>query len=188
MIKKLIIVDNFFSNPHDVRNFAIKQEYEKPNTYYPGNRTLCRYNSNEIKKKFEGILNESIVNWDAGSSPDNGRFQYATQDDKTWIHVDSDEPDENDFYENWAGVIYLTPNAPFTSGTALFEPKFKNANGYDISQWNKVDEIGNIFNRLILFNSNSYHASTNYFGDNINNGRLFIVYFFCINKKTNLNI
>ena len=48
----------------------------------------------------------------------------------------------------------------------------------DMTKWKLVDRIGNIFNRLILFNSNRFHMSMDYFGDKKENGRLFQVFFF----------
>jgi len=48
----------------------------------------------------------------------------------------------------------------------------------DLTKWQKVDQVGNVFNRLILFNSNRFHMSMDYFGDSKENGRLFQVFFF----------
>jgi hypothetical protein len=48
----------------------------------------------------------------------------------------------------------------------------------DMTKWKKVDQVGNLFNRLILFNSNRFHMSMDYFGDSKENGRLFQVFFF----------
>ena len=44
-----------------------------------------------------------------------GAYQYTTQHDRSWIHADQTT--------NWAGVCYLTPNAPHSSGTGLFKHK-----------------------------------------------------------------
>ena len=48
----------------------------------------------------------------------------------------------------------------------------------DLTKWELVDRVGNVFNRLILFNSKRYHMSMDYFGDSKENGRLFQVFFF----------
>ena len=48
----------------------------------------------------------------------------------------------------------------------------------DFTQWEVVDRIGNIFNRLILFNSKQFHMSVDYFGLNKFDARLFQVFFF----------
>ena len=52
----------------------------------------------------------------------------------------------------------------------------------DMTKWAVIDSIGNVFNRLILFNSNRFHMSQDYFGDSKENGRLFQVFFFSTEK------
>jgi len=48
----------------------------------------------------------------------------------------------------------------------------------DMTKWNLIDRVGNVFNRLILFDSKRFHMSMDYFGDSKENGRLFQVFFF----------
>ena len=116
----------------------------------------------------------------------NGAFQYTTSRDKSWVHIDG--------FNNWAGVLYMTPNAPLSSGTAFY--KFHDGttcekdqkimdnktetdiSSQDLTKWNQVDKVGNVFNRLILFDSKRFHMSMDYFGDSKENGRLFQVFFF----------
>ena len=54
----------------------------------------------------------------------------------------------------------------------------------DKSNWELVDKIGNIYNRLVIFKSHNIHAVSDYFGEDINNSRLFQLFFFDIEKKT----
>jgi hypothetical protein len=119
----------------------------------------------------------NITNWHEDSGY-TGAFQYATALDRTWIH--------SDHTSMWAGVCYLTPDAPLTAGTALYRHKesgewrsYENVHeGYDITKWDKVDTIGNKYNRLILYRGDLFHASLDYFGDSLYNGRLFQTFFF----------
>jgi len=48
----------------------------------------------------------------------------------------------------------------------------------DPSVFECVDVVGNIYNRLILFDSRMIHAASAYFGDMKENGRLFQLFFF----------
>jgi hypothetical protein len=48
----------------------------------------------------------------------------------------------------------------------------------DLTKWELADTVGNVFNRLVLFNSKRFHMSMDYFGDTKDNGRLFQVFFF----------
>ena len=116
----------------------------------------------------------------------NGSFQYTTSRDRSWVHIDG--------FNNWAGVLYMTPNAPISSGTGFYRfydgatckqdmdilenKKEIDKFSQDMTKWKIVDSVGNVFNRLILFNSNRFHMSQDYFGDSKENGRLFQVFFF----------
>ena len=190
----IIVIDNFYENPLEVRDFAISQisDYQY-NEFHPGKRASSFANENHINL-FNKILEPfagKIIKFDMSKDKEtnsNGSFQYnIATDKKSWIHRDSYET-------NWAGIIYLTPNAPISGGTGFF--KYKDGtlnqmdeellnNGKEIrnscqdnTKWETVSTVGNIFNRLVLFRSNQYHMSLEYFGDNINNGRLIQLFFF----------
>jgi hypothetical protein len=54
-------------------------------------------------------------------------------------------------------------------------------NGFlDPSQFDVVDIVGNVYNRLVLFNAKFIHSASSYFGNSIENGRLFQLFFFDI--------
>jgi len=92
----------------------------------------------------------------------------------------------------YAGVLYLTPNAPVNSGTSLFKSRLTGKmkmdkgeypivfrNGHlDPTDFEIVDMVGNVYNRIILFDSQIIHAASDYFGDCKENGRLFQIFFF----------
>lgn len=183
----LLVIDNFYTNAMETRNFILTQEFSVKGNY-PGQRTVS-YATQEIKNMIEGYISSftgKIVDWPEGGENYNGSYQYTTSRDRTWIHTDS--------HNNWAGVLYLTPNAPVTSGTGIYrfkdgtrfeeEKKIRNNDkqlnelSQDYTKWELVDQVGNIFNRLVLFNSKQFHASLDYFGTNKENGRLFQVFFF----------
>ena len=52
----------------------------------------------------------------------------------------------------------------------------------DLTKWTLVDRIGNVYNRMVIFNAKQYHCSLDYFGTNKENGRLFQVFFFSTEK------
>jgi hypothetical protein len=193
----LMVIDNFYNNAIDTRRYILTQEF-KVRGNYPGQRTTSRANQH-LKEMIEGYIQHfagKITQWpmpEDGKNSDemyNGAFQYTTSRDRTWIH--------NDGWNNWAGVLYMTPGAPLNSGTGIFRfkdgtrtvdeaeakgnKKILDAYSQDYTQWELVDKIGNVFNRLVLFNSKQYHASLDYFGTNKENGRLFQVFFFSTEK------
>ena len=168
----IIVIDNFYENPYEIRNFALKQEY-KEGFYFPGRRTKS-FATESIKKRLQDIISPFAgeISWFlTDEHADNGSFQYSHSKDRSWIHTDS--------CCEWAAVLYLTPNAPYSCGTGFYEKTTPhNEDGYDITNWKLVDSIGNVFNRLIVFNSKRFHSSINYFGDSIENCRLYQVFFF----------
>ena len=185
--------DNFYENPMEVREFALKQEF-KVRGNYPGQRTES-FLTDGIKKKFRDILFPFVgeITWWGGEY--TGSFQYTVSTDRSWIHADSTT--------DWAGLIYLTPDAPLSSGTGIFRHKatgwqhydYKRENeiGYkesappghdmqDYTKWEMVDKIGNVFNRLVMYRADNYHVSLDYFGKDMFDGRLFQVFFFCTER------
>lgn len=180
--KTLVVVDNFYNNPHDTRKFVLGLDFEVKGNY-PGQRTQS-FATDEIKKTFEKYIGEPISKWDMEGY--NGSFQYTTSRDRSWIHTD--------YTNNWAGVLFLTPNAPTSGGLGLY--KFRDGTRYsgeveikkinkhinnasqDVTQWELIDKVGNVFNRLVLFDANHFHSSLDYFGSSKEDGRLFQVFFF----------
>ena len=177
MNTSLIIVEDFYTSPDTVRSYALQQPFNIKGNF-PGMRTQP-YLPDSVK----GAINHhmafagGVTNWFEDASY-TGCFQISTANDRTWIH--------SDFHNMWAGVLYLTPNAPHTSGTALYRHKATGEHSrvtddhesYDYTKWDEFDVIGNRYNRLILYRGNMFHASLDYFGSNPQDGRLFQVFFF----------
>ena len=195
----VIIVDNFYNNAMDTRNYILTQEFSVKGNF-PGQRTRS-YATEHLKdiiqkyiEPFAGKITEfPCPKPDNSNSKEiyNGSFQYTTSRDRSWIHTDK--------WNNWAGVLFMTPDAPLSAGTAFF--KFKDGAtceeegvilnnkeevdrcSQDLTTWELVDRVGNVFNRLVLFNAHRYHMSQDYFGDTKENGRLFQTFFFSTEKN-----
>lgn len=191
--KSFFVVDNFYDDPYAVREFALQQ------TYFPGegavgSRTRKQFLFEGVKERFEEIMGIKIAEhtkngqgWKDGGI--NGRFQTCTAGTPLVYHCDS---------QQWAGMIYLTPDAPPQCGTSFFrhkETKIKHNSeiNWEIGEGNKVfnqhtfldgtpyeliDKIGNVFNRLVIFNGGLIHSASEYFGWDIPSSRLFHMFFF----------
>ena len=192
----LIVIDNFYKNAYETRKYILTQEFSVRGNY-PGQRTVS-YATQHLKDIIQGyvmpfggkITDFPIPDEKSNANIYNGSFQYTTSRDRSWVHIDG--------YNNWGGVLYMTPNAPLSSGTAFY--KFNDGAecqrdqdilenktdtdtySQDMTKWQLVDRTGNVFNRLILFNSKRFHMSMDYFGDSKENGRLFQVFFFSTEK------
>jgi hypothetical protein len=197
----LIVVDNFYNNAQKTRDFILTQEFSVKGNF-PGQRTISYANEHlkNIIQSYVGPFGGKITEFPITSTLEldktgdksnyNGSFQYTTARERSWVHTDS--------WNNWAGVLFLTPNAPISSGTAFY--RFMNGEyteedvkllgtkeqsdrfSQDLTKWELVDTVGNVFNRLVLFNSKRFHMSMDYFGDNKENSRLFQVFFFSTEK------
>lgn len=178
MRTSLVIIDDFYIDPDKVRDFALSQPFDVVGNF-PGKRTKPFLN-----ESIKDIINNHLAfaggvsNWQEESGY-TGAFQLTTALDRTWIHTDE--------YNKWAGVCYLTPNAPHTGGTGLFRHKesgeyFRTTKdypeGYDYTKWDLIDVIGNKYNRLVLYRGDIFHASLDYFGSCPKTGRLFQTFFF----------
>lgn len=183
-----LVIDDFYTNPYEVREFALEQDFTVEGNF-PGYRTLP-FANDSIKETIGDILRPFAgeITWWEGEY--TGSFQYTTSEHRSWIHSDS--------YTDWAGVLYLTPDAPVTAGTGIFrhkktglmtwdfeshrndeyDPESPMETTRDYTKWDMVDRFGNVFNRLILYRGNNFHVSLDYFGKDINDGRLFQVFFF----------
>jgi len=183
-----LVIDDFYTNPYEVREFALEQDFNVEGNF-PGYRTLP-FANNSIKETIGDVLRPFAgeITWWEGEY--TGSFQYTTSEHRSWIHSDS--------YTDWAGVLYLTPDAPVTAGTGIFrhkktglmtwdfeshrndeyDPESPMETTRDYTKWDMVDRFGNVFNRLILYRGNNFHVSLDYFGKDINDGRLFQVFFF----------
>ena len=188
----VIITDNFYQNPDGVREFALSQDFGVEGNY-PGNRTES-FLSDDLKYHIGKLVSPHAGEVTYWGGEYTGSFQLTTAADRTWIHSDQTT--------DWAGVCYLTPNAPHTGGTGLFRHKetgmYKSArdengnrvdydhplmsplsNDYqDYTKWDLVDVVGNVYNRLVLYRGDIFHASLDYFGNDMESGRLFQTFFF----------
>jgi hypothetical protein len=174
------VVDNFYADPMAVRNFALKQEFVEEKDYYKGCRTKHQYFLPGTKEAFEKIMGIQIREWESHGMC--GKFQYCTAQDSLVYHHDG---------QTWAAMIYLTPDAPYDCGTSLFASKngarkSSDANirtafdggFYDSTKFDLIDSIGNVFNRLFIFDAQNIHAASKYFGQTLEDSRLFHIFFF----------
>lgn len=172
-----IVIDDFLDKPDIVRNSVLQIDISRTcNGMYPGarsDRADADY-TNYVQQKIETILNKSILGWEQ----DSLQFQLCLENEKTWLHCDETE---------WAGILYLTPNAPVEAGTGIFRHKktqiFTGPNidvdVKDETQWELITTIGNVYNRLVLYNGTMFHRSlVSGFGNDKESGRLTQVFFF----------
>lgn len=190
--KDLIIVENFYNEPDMIREFAINNLSYQPSGYHKGQRSTQRFILDGTKEVFEEILGRKVYNWFEPTYA-NGVFQFCVDGDPIVYHVDT---------QMYAAIVFLSPDAPLTSGTATYKSKltgatrFENSemdserfrttfsaggnelNFYDNSTFEIVDRVSNVYNRLVMWDAKTIHAATEYYGTNINDSRFFHLFFF----------
>ena len=115
----------------------------------------------------------------------NGRFQHAQAGHPLVYHCDD---------QTWAGMLYLTPDAPYQTGTTTYALKGTDirhkshpdiyrcfapgSRNFDGTIFEPVDVFGNVYNRLVIFNARYLHSASGYFGFTPENSRLWHMFFF----------
>ena len=180
------VVDDFYVNPNWVRDFALQQKYEvnrDGEKGYIGSRTEKQFLFDGLQEQFEYVLNRRITRWEGHGM--NGRFQYCIAGEPLVFHCDP---------QAYAGMLYLTPDAPYQTGTRthalkgtdirhLKHPRIQEcflpgSRNFDGTRFETVDMLGNVYNRLVIFNAGYLHSATEYFGFNKENSRLWQMFFF----------
>lgn len=203
---KIFVIDDFYDDPDIIRGYALQQAINSYG-YHPGLRTLSCFNI-EAHDKIVKLMNTSIQ-----PSGDCYAFQYNTENDVSWIHTDivPNEIFKHTEKNYWAAVVYLTPNAPVDSGTTIYTDKTYNISnmkelihkntftrsesekiigelslyGSDSSKWYSTTKLGNVYNRMVIYDAAYYHQASRYFGNSKDNCRLIQIFFFNTNKKNN---
>lgn len=188
--KGVMVVDNFYKDPDAIREYAMNNLTFSPSGYHKGERSQERFILNGTKEQFEQIIGRKVTNWEHPEYA-NGRFQFCVDGDPIVYHVDN---------QTFAAVVFLSPNAPLEAGTATYRSKITGATRfeefdtpefvttfkgygdeisfYDGSSFEVVDRVGNVYNRLVIWDAKTIHAATKYYGSNIQNSRFFQLFFF----------
>jgi hypothetical protein len=199
MHKNIIIVDDFYDNPHEVRDYALNLEYPEPDGdyTYPGKNSKGSYYSDEIHLKFEKLAGELL-----DPAGENGYFRISLDgvSHKQDIHVDPGW--------EWGAVLYMSDpkdcideggtsfwrhndmgieNIPRTDEEAQFHgwPSYKESwsttvygDGQHRDRWTRYALCPMKFNRVVLFRTHLWHSHSFNFGDTLENGRLVQLFFF----------
>lgn len=163
----LMIIDNFFENPFEVREYALNQEFNLPGYNIPGIR------SNNLNNFYETQIQLLLKPFFKIIKLKKTFFHIMRSFDKQFIHVDTQNIKSNN--NCLSGIIFLYPNANINSGTSFYYKKYNTNKKIEI--YDKIMDIGNIFNRLILFDCSIYHVPVNCFGDLNDNSRLTLNFF-----------
>jgi hypothetical protein len=199
--RSLLVIDDFYKDPDTVREIALNQEYESNIAHYKGLRTRERFLWPYLKEQFETLLQKRITDWLL--QPANGCFQKTESLDPLVWHSDT---------QDYAAAVYLTPEAPVSAGTSFWRDKkhlcrrppfnsyeakkfgdlneaqnayseiYSKFNIVNPDNWELVDRIGCIYNRLVIWDAQLIHSASSYEGMSVLNPRLVQLFFFSVEK------
>jgi hypothetical protein len=199
------VVDNFYNDPYSIREYALSQQFTRcPTGHWPGIRSnsLHNLNHNMDQEFMQRVLCLFFdLQTDVLSANFDINFHLTDESyEEGWVHRDDGT--------TFAGVVYLTPDAPVNCGTSLYSRIGPDNEGFDMSekfkfynkepididnyrtardkhngQFVKTLDIGNVFNRLVVYPGNIYHRESKFFGNTADNSRLTQVFFAQVNTS-----
>jgi hypothetical protein len=182
--KDIIVVDNFYQNVDEVRNFALST-IDNKDIMSNFVKTIPAF-----KEQFESIMGAPLA-FDKYNN--NGELELTIAGNNSIIEVGGSQ---------YGAVLFLTPNAPVMGGVTLYrslhtgkmtvseaerDKVFQNGN-LDTTEFEPVDVIGNVYNRLVIFNMHLIHGISHMFGGRGETGRLVQKFAFDVEDTTKISV
>jgi len=152
-LSNVYVIDNYYQHPDDIRNVALSYITHQKMSHYIKDVPA-------FQKHFEKIIGAKIKSF--SQYQENGTFSYTTSKDIPVLEKKGSQ---------YAGVLFLTPDAPSDTGITLYDAGGKSTN-----------TIANVYNRLVIFNTKSLPSITRSFGDSLSTGRLIQVFAFDLDE------
>ena len=201
-----LIIDDFYDDPHAVRNAALHTDYARSvdGANYPGDNSADVFEVGGLNELVSNMVREPLM-----GTPGSGhcRFRIATAGAESRararMHVDGQS--------YWSGIVYLSLPEDCRGGTEFYRHKelgtdrapiydsevahlgsqscaqftqeiiLRDTN--DPSKWEHVMTVPMRFNRCVLFRPWFWHTSGESFGDRGENARLIQLFFFTLDKS-----
>lgn len=199
----MLIVDNFYDNPDLVRSLALEQDFYPNIKAYKGLRST-RFLFPGLKEKFEKLLGKPISNWLNHGA--NGVFQITKYTDPLVYHSDYQSyaaavyltPNAplsagTSFWRDGKYGCRRPPTHPLEKDRFDNDEARNKASGdiyseynlltNDGTNWELVDKVGSVYNRLVIWDAQLIHSAssyTNFTGTQANDSRLVQLFFFDI--------
>lgn len=177
----VLVVDEFLRDPHEVRAIALAQEYGSDVRFFKGLRSQERFLWPNLREEFGRLIGTPVTEWLGHGA--NGVFQQTNVRDPLVWHHDA---------QGYAAAIYLTPDAPLSSGTSFWRDRVCGCrrkprhplesarlgtadaleaaeavvyNPYNFEHpdnWELVESVAGLFNRLVIWDASLIHSATSY--------------------------
>ena len=188
--KNLIIIENFYANPDEVREYALSLPYRKDvhgNHFWrttpkldfcgPPEKTIIPTLENHIGRKIIIDKHWQKFNDDEYVMMNMSFYKVINSPDEGHVRANHIHHDQT----QWSGIIYLSPTLPANVGTQLWKHKpsgdefaFGNPDftgeltddQYDArgeeprENWEPTDYVAYKYNRLVLFRGTMFHSAS----------------------------
>ncbi len=198
MHKSLVVVEDFYSNPLEVRAAALSigfPEHQGPRTF-PGRNSAQPLLGSALDSAVSAIVGEPLHSHGAGTSFHGFcRSTLAGEESRYLVHVDP-----SNLW--WVGVCYLTLPEHCAGGTSFYRHRALGLDrtpteqarieavglpgvaellardGRDAAAWEELMTVPMRFNRAIFYRPWLWHSAGPGFGDRVENGRMVQVFSF----------
>ncbi len=180
-VPHVLVVDNFFDDPDQIRAIALAQEYVEDLSRYKGLRSTHRFLWPHLREELGRLLGTPVTRWLELDM--NGVFQQTSYRDPLVWHHD---------LQSYAAAVYLTPDAPPQSGTSFWRDRTHGCrrrpdhplerkrlgsdqalaaarsivyDEYNImhgDNWELMESIAGLYNRLVIWDAALFHSATTY--------------------------
>ena len=169
---KILVIENFFSNPLSVRDSALKCDYFKcseelqnNNVFFTQQRHNILVRNNALEKKIKDLFFDLNIPIKSFNCSFNLVLDSKPLNDR--IHRDSC---------HYAGLVYLTPNPDAKTGTSFYKLVDEDIER-DARSFRMYNRVDNVFNRAIFYHASNWHNVMGGFGETKHNGRLTLNFF-----------
>jgi|TARA_B100000900_G_scaffold299374_1_gene257967 hypothetical protein len=194
-----MVVDNFYEEPDQVREYALSLEYFKGDRgSWPGVRTKLFHEFDQksldffSKKLLVYLKDYGYTGFDEIQTAFHSTPESYT---RGWVHDDDPKL-------NVAGVVYLNKEAPQGTGTVIYEDmdfdggkyaevfmqdvldvpakekeEFNQIREAQVAEFKKTVTMESVYNRAIIFDTRLWHSPEHFYGNTIKDSRLTQVFF-----------
>lgn len=198
MYQSLVVIDDFYDNPYEVRRKALACDYPvvEGEITFPGRNSRQKLLPQGLDQVISDIAGEPLYGPPLPQSS-HGRFRVtlAGEPGRYAVHVDPGS-------FRWAGIVYLNLPEQCRSGTAFYRHRQSGSDrapltqeelapfqvasvsellqrdGRDPDRWEHLMTVPMRFNRLIIYRPWLWHSAGESFGNTPEDGRLVQVMHF----------
>lgn len=192
MYQSMLVIDDFYDDPHDVRARALACDFPpvEGQRTFPGRNSKQKLILDKLDRIAAALTGEPVVSpSNPASSHCRFRITLAGEESRYRVHVDPTRL-------CWAGVVYLNLPEQCRGGTLFYRHRRLNSDrapltpeelqahglenvgallerdGNDPEAWEHIMTLPMRFNRFVMYRPWLWHSAGESFGSGLEDGRL----------------